>query len=45
VLVELGGKGHTDSFAPVHVTGAEKGDVADVRVTAFDGDHLLGVPA
>jgi threonylcarbamoyladenosine tRNA methylthiotransferase MtaB len=45
VLVELGGKGHTDGFAPVAVTGAEKGSVVDVRVTALDGDHLAGVAA
>jgi threonylcarbamoyladenosine tRNA methylthiotransferase MtaB len=45
VLVELGGKGHTDAFAPVRVEGADKGSVIDVRITALDGDHLVGVPA
>ena len=45
VLVELGGKGHTDAFAPVRVTGADKGEVVDIRITALEGDHLFGVPA
>jgi threonylcarbamoyladenosine tRNA methylthiotransferase MtaB len=45
VLVELGGKGHTDSFAPVSVTGADKGSVVDVRIVALDGDQLTGVAA
>jgi threonylcarbamoyladenosine tRNA methylthiotransferase MtaB len=45
VLVELGGKGHTDAFAPVRVTGSDKGEVVDIRVTALEGDNLVGVTA
>ena len=43
VLVEGGGKGRSDAFAPVAVNGAERGQVGDAHITARDGDHLLGV--
>jgi threonylcarbamoyladenosine tRNA methylthiotransferase MtaB len=43
VLIETEGKGHTDSFAPIAVVGASRGDTGVVRVTARDGDHLVGV--
>ena len=45
VLIESPGKGHSDGFAPVLVEGAERGEIRDVRTTARDGDHLVGVPA
>ena len=43
VLVENGGKGHADNFAPVAVPGADKGEVLAVRITGRDGDHLMGI--
>ena len=45
VLVESGGKAHSDAFAPVAVADAQRGDVATVRITGRDGDHLVGVRA
>ena len=45
VLIESHGKGHSDGFAPVLVEGAERGEIRDVRISARDGDHLVGVPA
>ena len=43
VLVENGGKGHADNFAPVAVSGAGKGETLAVRIASRDGDHLIGV--
>ena len=43
VLIEGAGTGHTDSFAPVAVSGAGKGEVLAVRIIGRDGDHLMGV--
>lgn len=43
VLVESGGKAHTDSFAPVRVVGAPRGTVGSARITAVSGDSLTGV--
>ena len=43
VLVENGGKGHADNFAPVAVSGAGKGETLTVRIASRDGDHLNGV--
>jgi len=43
VLVENGGKGHADNFAPVAVPGAAKGAVVTARIAGRDGDHLTGV--
>ena len=43
VLIEGAGTGHTDSFAPVAVSGAGKGEVLAVRIVSRDGDHLVGV--
>jgi len=45
VLMESGGKGHNDSFAPLRVDGAGRGDVLQVRITGFEGDRLIGVRA
>jgi threonylcarbamoyladenosine tRNA methylthiotransferase MtaB len=42
-LIESDGKGHSDSFAPVEVAGAERGDVGKVRITRREGDRLLGI--
>jgi threonylcarbamoyladenosine tRNA methylthiotransferase MtaB len=41
VLVE-GDAGHTDSFAPVRIAGAQRGDVGTARITGRDGDGLSG---
>lgn len=43
VLVESGGNGHSDSFAPVTVAGARRGEVRNARITARHGDRLAGV--
>ena len=45
VLMESGGKAHTDAFAPVTVAGAQRGSVAMVRIPRREGDHLVGVRA
>jgi threonylcarbamoyladenosine tRNA methylthiotransferase MtaB len=42
VLIENDGKGHTNSFASIMVQGSERGDVGNVRITGYDGDHLVG---
>jgi threonylcarbamoyladenosine tRNA methylthiotransferase MtaB len=44
VLVENGGKAHTDGFAPVRFDG-RNGDIIDLRITGATADHLVGVPA
>jgi len=43
VLVEAGGKGHSDGFAPVLVEGANRGEMGVARIAASHGDHLSGV--
>jgi len=43
VLIEGDGKGHGDSFAPVAVAGAARGEVGEARITGRDADHLVGV--
>ena len=43
LLVENGGKGHADNFAPVRFAGA-RGEVVTARIDGRDGDHLVGVP-
>jgi threonylcarbamoyladenosine tRNA methylthiotransferase MtaB len=45
VLMESGGKGHSDSFAPVAVSDAPRGELLTARIAARDGDHLIGVRA
>jgi len=40
VLMENGGKGHTDNFAPVGVEGSDRGDTGLARITGRDGDLL-----
>ncbi|HVL77725.1 MAG TPA: tRNA (N(6)-L-threonylcarbamoyladenosine(37)-C(2))-methylthiotransferase MtaB, partial [Sphingomicrobium sp.] len=42
VLLEGGGKGHSDGFAPVRIDGAERGEIVEAHITAGHGDMLLG---
>jgi threonylcarbamoyladenosine tRNA methylthiotransferase MtaB len=42
VLIENGQKGHSDGFAPVHIVGSVRGDLAPALITAVDGDTLIG---
>ena len=43
VLVEGKGIGHTDSFAPVAIAGANRGQAGSARLTGRDGDRLQAV--
>ena len=43
VLMESGGKGHTDGFAPVSLPHVPRGSCGTVRVTGLDGDFVTGV--
>src|SRR5205085_5885160 len=43
VLVENGGKGHTDHFAPVAIDGAERGAGGNAHIIGRNGDHLMAV--
>jgi threonylcarbamoyladenosine tRNA methylthiotransferase MtaB len=45
VLMESGGKGHSDSFAPVAVAGSARGDLVTARIAMRDGAHLVGLRA
>ena len=40
VLIENGGKGHGDNFAPVRIDGAARGRIGSARITGRDGDYL-----
>ena len=42
VLMESGGKGHSDSFAPIAVAGARLGETGIVRIVGRDCDRLVG---
>jgi threonylcarbamoyladenosine tRNA methylthiotransferase MtaB len=42
VLVEGMGKAHTDSFAPVAVEAAKRGETGIARITGREGDSLVG---
>jgi threonylcarbamoyladenosine tRNA methylthiotransferase MtaB len=42
VLIEGDGIGHTDSFAPVAVPDAPRGQTGKVRIGGRDGDRLVG---
>ena len=42
VLVENGGKGHSNGFAPVAIAGAARGDAGPARIVGRDGDMLTG---
>jgi threonylcarbamoyladenosine tRNA methylthiotransferase MtaB len=43
VLIENGGKGHSDNFAPVAIDGALRGESGEARVVNRDGDRLMAV--
>ena len=43
VLIENGGKGHADNFAPVAIEGSARGDLGNARITGCDGDRLTAV--
>jgi threonylcarbamoyladenosine tRNA methylthiotransferase MtaB len=45
VLVERGGSGHAENFAPVRVTGHEVGTVVEMMISGVDGKQLIGMPA
>ncbi|MEO7240269.1 MAG: tRNA (N(6)-L-threonylcarbamoyladenosine(37)-C(2))-methylthiotransferase MtaB [Sphingomicrobium sp.] len=45
VLIENNLKGHSDSFAPVTVSGSVRGETMSVRIAARDGDQLIGTRA
>jgi threonylcarbamoyladenosine tRNA methylthiotransferase MtaB len=40
VLIENGGKGHTDNFAPVTIEGAARGQTGQARIVGRNGDNL-----
>jgi threonylcarbamoyladenosine tRNA methylthiotransferase MtaB len=40
VLVENGGKGHADNFAPVGIAGATRGEMGMTRITGRNSDQL-----
>ncbi|NUT00701.1 MAG: MiaB/RimO family radical SAM methylthiotransferase [Sphingomonas sp.] len=43
VLIENGGKGHTDGFAPVAIADARRGETGNAWITGCEGDHLTAV--
>ena len=43
VLIENGGKGHTDNFAPVEIKGSQRGEIGRARITGRNGDQLTAV--
>ena len=43
MLVENGGKGHTDNFAPIAVAGAARGESGVARTTGCADSHLTAV--
>jgi len=43
VLIENGGKGHTDSFAPVIIESAPRGETGLARILDRNGDNLTAV--
>ena len=45
VLVEKGGRGHAENFAPVQLRHPSEGEIVDAVIIAVEGDALLGVPA
>ena len=42
-LIENNGKGHSDSFAPIVIAGATRGQTGKARITGRDGDQLTAV--
>ena len=43
VLIENGGKGHSNNFAPVSIDGACRGERGSARITGRVGEHLTAV--
>jgi len=43
VLIENGGKGHADNFAPVAIDGTGRGEFGSARITGREGDQLTAV--
>ena len=43
VLIENGGKGHSDNFAPVAISGASRGECGTARITGRAAGHLAAV--
>jgi threonylcarbamoyladenosine tRNA methylthiotransferase MtaB len=43
VLIETGGNGHSDNFAPIAIDGALRGESGEARVVGRDGDRLMAV--
>ena len=43
VLIEGHGIGHTDNFAPIALSRAQRGQTGMVHITSRDGDHLTAV--
>ena len=42
-LIENNGKGHSDSFAPIAIAGAARGQTGTACITGREGDHLTAV--
>ena len=43
VLIEGDGIGHTDNFAPITLSGAQRGETGTVRIAGSSGDRLTAV--
>jgi threonylcarbamoyladenosine tRNA methylthiotransferase MtaB len=43
VLIEGDGKGHSDSFAPIRIAGAGRGEIGLARITDRNGEALAGI--
>ena len=43
VLIESGGKGHSDNFAPITIEGAERGQTGQARIVSRNGDNPTAV--
>ena len=43
ILVEGDGIGHTDNFAPITMTGAQRGQAGQARISTCDGNSLTVV--
>jgi threonylcarbamoyladenosine tRNA methylthiotransferase MtaB len=42
-LIENGGKGHSDSFAPIAIAGATRGQMGKALITGREGEQLTAV--
>ena len=43
VLIENGGKGHADNFAPVAIEGTRRGEAGQARITGLQDGRLSAV--